>query len=167
MIKNYFQQLADYNRWANKKLYDGVANLSKDEFEQDLGVFFNSIKGTLNHLLVGDILWFERLQKQTPPGYKLDDSLYEDFDSLWSARQKKDEEIIAFVNTLNEDHIGEMLHYKTAAGKEMATETHMALGTVFNHHTHHRGQVTACLSRLGKETPALDIIYYIAERQAQ
>jgi uncharacterized damage-inducible protein DinB len=43
-------QYARYNRLANEKLYDACAALSEEERRRDLGAFFKSVHGTLNHL---------------------------------------------------------------------------------------------------------------------
>ena len=43
---------------------------------------------------------------------------------------------------------------------ERAMPTHLMLATVFNHQTHHRGQVHAMLSEVGIEPPGLDIVLY-------
>ena len=53
--------LARYNQWMNDKLYRTAAQLSADQLAQDRAAFFGSILGTLNHLLVGDIMWLQRL----------------------------------------------------------------------------------------------------------
>jgi uncharacterized damage-inducible protein DinB len=38
-----------------------------------------------------------------------------------------------------------------------------ALAHFFNHQTHHRGQITALLTRLTGQAPQLDLIYYLRE----
>jgi uncharacterized damage-inducible protein DinB len=38
---------------------------------------------------------------------------------------------------------------------------------VFNHGTHHRGQVTAALTMLGHESPSIDLVYMLQEEQAK
>jgi uncharacterized damage-inducible protein DinB len=32
---------------------------------------------------------------------------------------------------------------------------------VFNHSTHHRGQITAALTALGQPSPELDLVYFL------
>lgn len=49
-----FQQLADYNRWANLRLYGAALDLPEQQYRRAIGVFFGSLHGTLNHLLVTD-----------------------------------------------------------------------------------------------------------------
>ncbi|TMH10097.1 MAG: damage-inducible protein DinB, partial [Betaproteobacteria bacterium] len=59
-MKNYFATLARYNAWATRKLYEHVDSLSEDDYRRDAGLFFTSVHGTLNHLLVSHLLWFRR-----------------------------------------------------------------------------------------------------------
>ena len=57
----YFTLLADYNAWANVRLYDATAELSDADYRKDMGAFFRSRHNTLNHILVGDRIWFQRV----------------------------------------------------------------------------------------------------------
>ena len=43
---------------------------------------------------------------------------------------------------------------------ERVMQPHLMLATVFNHQTHHRGQVHAMLKEAGIEPPGLDIVLY-------
>ena len=56
----HFSQLARYNVWATARLLDAVAPVGEDQYRRDVGLFFKSIHGTLNHLLVAEQLWFAR-----------------------------------------------------------------------------------------------------------
>jgi uncharacterized damage-inducible protein DinB len=64
--KENFQLFAQYNQWMNEKLFAAAAQLTEDDLRQDKGTFFASVLGTLNHLMVGDILWLRRFA--TEPG---------------------------------------------------------------------------------------------------
>ena len=45
-----------------RRVLESVAAVSDDAYRRDVGLFFRSIHGTLNHLLVGEhLLWFRRL----------------------------------------------------------------------------------------------------------
>jgi len=47
---------AEYNQLMNQRQYAAAGNLSEAELREDKGAFFKSILGTLNHILVGDII---------------------------------------------------------------------------------------------------------------
>jgi len=57
----YFLTLARYNVWATRRLLDALAAVDDAAYRRDIGLFFRSIHGTLNHLLVAEHrLWFRR-----------------------------------------------------------------------------------------------------------
>ncbi|MHA1114069.1 MAG: DinB family protein [Alphaproteobacteria bacterium] len=160
MFAEYFRTLAAYNRWANEVIYAAVAALPAGEFEQPRAAFFGSIKGTLNHILVGDRSWRARIEAAAPPAYTLDQILYEDFPGLRAARTDEDARIVDLCAGLTEDRIAGDLSYRNFAGKPFTSPLSEVLGHLFNHQTHHRGQVHDMISRAGGEPPALDLIYF-------
>ena len=63
-ITTYARGMAAYNQWMNGKIYACSAELSDEERKRDLGAFFGSVHGTLNHIYVGDEAWLQRLNGQ-------------------------------------------------------------------------------------------------------
>src|SRR2546429_9970205 len=61
MTKPIFQPLAAYNRCANARLYAAALDLSDQAYRLHIGVFFSSRHGTLNHLVLTDGIWLQRL----------------------------------------------------------------------------------------------------------
>ena len=157
----HFQRMARFNAWVNAKLYDAVAQLPEDGYFGDQDLFFGSVHRTLNHLLLVDRLWTNRM-KQEPNGFTdLDEELYGDFASLRAARRKEDEAFIVLVEGLSAGELAREIAYIGTA-RSAATREHM-IGTLLNHQAHHRGQITAILSRHGVATPDLDLIFYLYE----
>jgi len=159
-----FQRFADYNAWANARLYDAVATLSPEaqraEWPAD---FFQSILGTLNHLLVADRIWLDRFQHLPPVHGRLDERVHDDLDALRAARVAEDARIRRFVDGLAEADLDAALAYKTSRGSPQSNPLGALLGHFFNHQTHHRGQVHALIHEAGVAPPPLDLIYYMRE----
>jgi uncharacterized damage-inducible protein DinB len=86
MTTNQFRQLAAYNRWANSRLYAAALDLSDQAYRLHIGVFFGSLHGTLNHLLLTDRLWLKRLTGEGDHPNQLNAILYEDRAELTRAR---------------------------------------------------------------------------------
>ena len=63
----HVQTMARYNRWMNQKVYDGCAGLSEEDRKRDMGAFFRSIHGTLNHILLADRIWICLLYTSPSP----------------------------------------------------------------------------------------------------
>lgn len=69
----------------------------------------------------------------------------------------------AFVESLaDEDLVGEF-EYQNTRGEPFRRVRHPVLDHVFNHGTHHRGQISAIVTRLGQPAPAMDLLYFLAE----
>src|SRR5215510_16241847 len=93
-------QYALYNRLANENLYEACAALTDEERRRNLGAFFKSVHGTLNHLLLGDRIWMARFEGGSHPSTDLDAILFESFDDLRAARREMDARIEAFFAAL-------------------------------------------------------------------
>jgi uncharacterized damage-inducible protein DinB len=52
------------------------------------------------------------------------------------------------------------------AGESAATPMRFVLGHMFNHQTHHRGQVHGLLSATAVPPPPLDLVYFLRESVA-
>src|SRR5262245_41525463 len=127
-ILPHIQLLARYNRWMNDKVYDAAGKLSPDELERDRGAFFRSLLGTLNHIMVGDIVWLQRLggHPRAHPALEpvrrmerpaaLNQILYRNLPSLVHARKTLDAIIIAWVEELTPDDLDHVLNYQNMKG---------------------------------------------------
>jgi uncharacterized damage-inducible protein DinB len=85
-----FRQLADYNHWANKRLYAAALAMPEPQYRQRTGEFFGSLHGTLNHLLLTDRVWLKRLTGEGEHPPRLDAILFEDRHELARARMAED-----------------------------------------------------------------------------
>jgi uncharacterized damage-inducible protein DinB len=159
-MKAHFERMARYNRWANRQIYDAVAQLSAEEFQAPRSGFFPSLAQTLNHIIVGDRTWMGRFTGEGSPHKKLDETPYPDFADLRAARELEDQRILDFMNALPAQRIDEVLHYNNMAGEPKATPLGVTLTHFFNHQTHHRGQTHAMLSSTRVTPPPLDLIYF-------
>jgi uncharacterized damage-inducible protein DinB len=164
MSKAYFLTFARYNAWANRRLYDACAALGEAERRAPRRAFFGSIHATLNHLLVGDRIWLGRIV-EAPVSLRLDQILFDDFAELRAAREAEDKRLIEIVEGIDAARLDAPLHYANTRGVPFTTPLRLVLGHIFNHQTHHRGQVHDMLSQTAVEPPELDLIIYI--RQAE
>ena len=161
MSVDQFKQLAAYNKWANSRLYAAVLDLSEPAYRLHIGVFFGSLHGTLNHLLLTDRLWLKRLTGEGDHPNRLDAILYEDRMELARARIAEDERLITLIEKYDEAALRGLHSYKTTSGMPQSQVLGDILMHLFNHQTHHRGQAHACLSILtGDEPPSLDLLVF-------
>jgi uncharacterized damage-inducible protein DinB len=154
----YCHTLARYNQWMNGRLYEVCAAIPDAARKQDRGAFFRSIHGTLNHLLYGDIAWMGRFQGSPASLPAIDQELYANFDDLRRHRETLDQEILSWATTLSQDWLAQPFQYTSAVdGKTRILPAWILVTHLFNHQTHHRGQLTTLLSQLGVEYGATDL----------
>jgi len=158
-MKTHFVMMANYNEWANARLYRVAGTLNEALYRKEVGAYFGSLHGTLNHLLVADRIWMRRLTGTGEHPAKLNAILFEDLPALHAARVEEDSRIIAFVQSLEEPAFEEVWDYRTLNGTPQRQRRREILAHLFNHETHHRGQAHAILTVLGIAEPEpLDLL---------
>lgn len=168
-----YRALARYNTWMNAKLYERAATLTEEDRRRDLGAFFQSIHGTLNHLLLADRIWLGRFTGRPDdfvsrdasgnaiPFRSLAQELYSNFQQLLGERKATDAQIEAYCETLTAERLAAPLQYRTTSGTASEHPLWWSLTHFFNHQTHHRGQASALLTKLGADVGATDFIAFI------
>jgi uncharacterized damage-inducible protein DinB len=156
-MSQIWAQYARYNRLANEALYLACAGLSDADYRRDLGAFFGSVHGTLNHLLLGDTIWMARLEGGSHPSTGLDSILLDDFPALRDARRRMDKRIEDFFAELPAGFDSGSVRYLNNSGFDTEDPWAVILPHFFNHQTHHRAQVHTLLSQLGHAPPVLDL----------
>lgn len=163
-MKAHFATFARYNAWANARLYDAAAAVPDEAYRRDEGAFFGSLEGTLNHLLVTDILWMARFRSWPQPTLKLDGMMHDTLADLRAAREAQDQDILQWVDGLTDDDLASEITYTTITGPMTMTQALApAMSHFFNHQTHHRGQAHMILTRIAGDAPPLDLLMYQRE----
>jgi len=155
-MKDQFRRLAYYNKWANGRIYQAADALDREDYFADRRAYFKSVHGTLNHILAIDKLWFGRFTGDLYAIPSLDVILHDNFDDLHAARIALDDHIIHVVNGMDETSIHGVLQWITTEGYPYTSTLDRCLTQIFNHQTHHRGQVHTLLSQLSGDAPPID-----------
>ncbi len=165
MLHRQLQMFAAYNAWANDRLFSAAGALTDDDYRRDADVFFRSMHGTLNHILVADRIWMQRFTGAGEAPVRLDAILFEGFSELQDARQAEDGRIADWVGSLDDEALAASFTYAPISEPLRRTTQPLApaLAHMFNHQTHHRGQAHAILTRLAGDAPSLDMIYFQRE----
>ncbi len=163
-LRDSLLMMAGYNRWMNEKVYAVCAQMSDEERKRDRKAFFHSIHGTLNHLLLTDRGWLGRFNGKPWAFRSLDQELYANFEELRRERARTDLEIEDFVSAITPQRLDAPFSYETYAGKKFTHPLSPALVHLFNHQTHHRGQLTTLLSQLGLDPGVTDAVVFYRER---
>lgn len=132
--------------------------MSEQERKQDRGAPFKSISGTLNHLLVTDRLWLGRFYAKPFLVPSLGHELYADFEELQREREITDGAIFDWVNSLTDEALEGNLTFMTFTNPTEFTKPLWVCALhLFNHQTHHRGQLTTLIEQAGYDCGVTDL----------
>jgi uncharacterized damage-inducible protein DinB len=158
----YVRTMAAYNAWQNGSLYGAAGTLSDEDRRVERGAFFGSIHATLNHLLWGDQIWMSRFAGTPPPrAGTIPESprQIEDWDALVRERTSFDGVMTEWAGGLSADWLaGDLTWHSQAAGRELSAPRALLVAHMFNHGTHHRGQVHAMLTQAGAKPGDTDLM---------
>jgi uncharacterized damage-inducible protein DinB len=175
MTTSHFALLATYNEWMNRKLYGAAAALPAERVHEDRGAFFGSIFGTLNHLVIADVIWLKRIAAgvpglaslrcldDVPRPASLDQRLCADLPELDALRVKLDAAILAFSAEVTPAQLDGILTWTSMKGIASTKRLGDVLLHVFNHQTHHRGQATTLFAQLGVDVGPTDILLLLPD----
>ena len=152
----YCPTLARYNAWMNGKLIGLCAGLPDEERKRDLHAFFRSVHGTLDHILACDAMFMSHFTKGTPR-HMCEGAFPEDFAALARRRDEMDEEILAWSGSISQPWLDTPSRYIHDDGQPRIVTNGFWAVHMFNHQTHHRGQVTTLLTQLGHDIGATDL----------
>jgi uncharacterized damage-inducible protein DinB len=161
-MKTVFQAYAKYNKNVNQDIITILKTVPQKKLVQKFKTFFPTIYDLSFHILLSDINWmkrfktlfgtYESLQATKMGSYdetRLKEELKGDYEKLFELRVTMDEEIENFVKELKDDDYIKMLRYKNYKGEDTEKEMWKVVMQMFNHATHHRGQISGLLDMLG------------------
>lgn len=155
----YAQTMARYNAWQNHAVYHAASQLDANARRADKGLFWGSVEGTLSHMYWGDLIWIARFDGGEGPVADLSQTATAyDWDTLWTGRPQLDARIAAWAwGVQPADLEGDLSWYSGAADKQMTLPRALCVMQLFNHQTHHRGQIHAVLTAAGIKTDDTDL----------
>ena len=161
-LNDHFATLARYNLWATRKLYEHVDALPEADYRRDTGLFFKSVHGTLNHLLVGEHgVWFARFRSGVSNPISLNTELEPDRARLRERLIDGAQRWTPLIATIPFERFDGTLEYTTTRGVPQSLPFAATLAHVFNHGTHHRGQITAAITAMGHPCPEIDMVWML------
>lgn len=150
--------LAEYNTWMNAKVFGVCASLPDTQLYEDRGAFFKSIYLTLNHIAYADLAFLSRFTGTPPQPPPLGVDLFGGFGPLREERMRLDARLEQWVRSLTPEWLAGSLTYTSKVdGRERSVPNWAVVTHLFNHQTHHRGQVTTVLTQLGYDVGSTDI----------
>lgn len=167
-LREYFQQLAAYHAWATQRLLqEHIALMPDADYRRKVGLFFGSIHGTLNHLLVAETIWQARFIDGQSPTLAMDAELETDARKLAEFLSNFSSRWSIWLDGIHPSGLDGFLRYTRANGQILNLPFAQTLGHVFNHATHHRGQMTAAMTAMSYASPELDWVRLLQLQSAR
>ncbi len=169
--------MAKYNRLMNQRMIEASDHLSPSALAEDKGAFFKSVIASLNHIMVGDILWMKRFAAhpanyqslQSLGGFEKPDALtsilFADLSSFAKVRASLDDILIEWCTELNESDLDTVLKFRDTKDVAHAQRFGDLILHLFLHQIHHRGQVTTLLSQENIDFGDTDLPEIVPEQQ--
>lgn len=161
-LADHLRRLLAYHGWAYSELIRALQALPETQYHADCGLFFGSLHGTLNHLVVVDRLWLARVLGEPSPYASLREEAASNLPTLSALLATGVAAWQAQLDNRDDGAIAAPVHYHTMAGDAQSRPLAELVTHLVNHGTHHRGQMSAALTRLGHPAPVLDYIYFPA-----
>ncbi len=160
--KSHFAVLADYQHWANEVLFNSLDHLREEVIGGDQGLYFKSIHHTVDHILVVSQAWLARMRGE-PLEVNYREINNPDFRELKQSLRRETRKLQSWLDAQAEEFFEEEIHFAGSDGKPRAMWVRDALTHLFTHYAHHRGQISAVITRLGGPCPEMDFVYYRRE----
>ncbi|MEJ0016633.1 MAG: DinB family protein [Acetobacteraceae bacterium] len=162
----YVRLMAQYNAEMNRRIFAAAEQVDDAERKADRGAFWQSLHGTLTHILWGDMQWMSRFDDwaKPPVGIKQSFAMLDDFAALRARREQADAAIVAWSERIDSEWLAaDLVWFSGAANREMRRPKGPLVVHFFNHQTHHRGQAHALLTALGRDTGDTDLFLVVPE----
>ena len=157
--------LFDFNAWANARTVESCAALTTEQFLQENGSSFPSVRDTLAHIYGAEWVWLERWQGRHPAGL-LKASDFADLAALRASWEPFGRKLLDFVHGRTQAQLDAPLHTKTLDGTPYSHPLWQMMQHVVNHGSYHRGQIATFLRQLGHKPQSTDLIRFYREREA-
>jgi len=158
--------LAHYNAWANRLIFDAVAELPAGEAARERKSLFKNMVHTLNHNYVIDRIWQAHLEGRAHGYAARNTPDHPPLPELWRAQQEIDRWYIDWSGSLSDAALDEKVEFTLIGGNRGVMTRGEILLHVVNHTSYHRGFVADLFYQVPARPPTTDLPVFLRERTA-
>jgi uncharacterized damage-inducible protein DinB len=162
MNKQDILTLYKYNQWANAKILNAAANLTREQFQAPASFPHGGLQGTLVHIMFAEWIWRKRWEG-TSPTFRLKPEDFPTVESLCTRWAEEERQLMDFVDELSDEKLNSTFHYSSTRGEPFTDILWQVMAHVVNHGTQHRAEAAAMLTELGHSPGDIDLIYFLRE----
>ena len=163
MDKEQAITLVEYNIWANHRVILQVAHLTPAELLAETALSYNTIMGTLVHILDTQWYWREAAQQGKLPTETLSVADFPTFSSLRKRWDEEDRLLLCYVQRLSAAELKSSITYDWLWARPRTRPLWHILQHIVNHGTQHRSEIGQYMATLGRSPKDLDFIKFAAK----
>ena len=163
--QSYFVVQADYQQWANDRLFAALGGMDAALLMSPQGLSFASIHHTVDHLLVMNEFWFARLRGEVFVADS-DQIVYPDWNQLIEVTQAHARRLQLWLEHAEDAFFELQLTYFTSKGEPQQMWVRDVLTHMMAYQVHYRGQISAIIIRLGYRSLEMDYDHYKRDMDA-
>lgn len=159
-MKEVIVAFAKYNRGANQNLIETLEKAGTEVAIKETGTFYKTVSGTIQHCFWYEISWLKRYKVlgdyrtlQAPILDEEVDALKakvgDDFSKLAALMKVIDSLFVSFIEEAKPEDLMKPIKFKNFKGEEQERIVWQTMFHIFNHYTHHRGEISGALDRMG------------------
>ncbi len=164
MTLNEIKLLHAFNSWADNRIFEGVAQLTPEQYRQDMKSSHGSIHGTLTHIVGAEKLWLSRWVGK-PDASLLKAHDVESLKELKEIWERVGYEMAKFLSTTTDRKLQDTFTYTSTEGKEYTHVLWQSILHLVDHSSFHRGQVITLMRQLGVKPPGTGMNVFFRETQ--
>ena len=149
-----------YNAWANARILNAAANVSREQFPAPASFPHGGLRGTLTHIVSAERTWRMRWLGESP-ARSLNPEDFPSLDSLQARWLDEERELTRFLETVSEEALNGSFEYKDTKGNSHRNVLWQTMVHLVNHGTQHRSEAAAMLTDLGHSPGDMDLILYL------
>jgi uncharacterized damage-inducible protein DinB len=165
MLTEVVRHLYDYNAWANARVLDTAAQLTREQFVAPGGASFDSVRDTLVHTMSAQWLYLERWQGRSPRAWP-EVSTFGDIAAVRGRWDEVERDTRSFVAGLDDARLAAPLSYVNMQGETWTYPLWQQMLHQVNHATQHRSEAAVLLTQMGHSPGWLDLLYFVDLRSA-
>ncbi len=159
--------LTRYNAWANKLIFDAVADLPAGEAVKPRPGAFRNMVHTLNHILVIDRIFQAHLEGREHGYTARNTADHPPLAELWRAQQEIDAWYIGRYDSMSEAELASQVRFTFVGGGEGVMSRAEILVHLVNHTTYHRGNVASAIYQVPAKPPTTDLPVFLRDAAPQ
>lgn len=159
------RSLYAYHYWVTDRLLDLAEQVPLERTRERFGGSFDTIHGTLVHLLSAEFVWGSRWHGVSPTSMLKEDE-FADVKVIRARWAEQRPQVQRFVDAVTAEQASAPLAYTNTSGVQFELPTWQPMVQLVSHGTHHRAELADMLTRVGLPPAPTDYSVFCQEQPA-